>query len=166
MGDESTVPGSATVLRRSPATSPGAMPTPALVALGREGERPNIGQSFAVAGPAGAVAARMVRTRARITRLGYPLSGGAELLVPPGCQRGEAPAGGHELVPRAALGDAPVLEHDDLVGVADGRQAVGDGDRRAALRELVERRLHRALGLVVQRAGRLVEDEDRRVAQH
>ena len=31
----------------------------------------------------------------------------------------------------AALGDAAVLEHDDLVGVDDGRQAVGDDERGA-----------------------------------
>jgi hypothetical protein len=58
-----------------------------------------------------------------------------------------------------------VVEDDDLVGVADGRQAVGDRDRRPALREAVERLLDESLGLGVERAGRLVEDQDRRVAE-
>src|SRR5690606_21703184 len=54
---------------------------------------------------------------------------------------------------------------DDAVGVLDRRQPVGDDQRRAALRELVERLLDRALGLGVEGRGRLVEDQDRRVLQ-
>ena len=65
----------------------------------------------------------------------------------------------------AGLDDAAVVEHDDLVGVAHGREPVRDRDRRPALREPVERLLHEPLGLGVERARRLVEDEDRRVAQ-
>ena len=68
-----------------------------------------------------------------------------------------APAG-EQLVVGAALDDPAVVEHDDLVGVADGREPVGDRDRRAALGEAVERLLDGALGLGVERARRLVED--------
>ena len=39
-----------------------------------------------------------------------------------------------QLVVGAALGDAALVEHDDLVGVDHGRQAVGDDDRGAAAR--------------------------------
>ena len=81
-------------------------------------------------------------------------------------QLGVAPAEREQLVVRAALDDAAAVEHHDLVGVADGRQPVGDRDRRPALGELVQRLLHRALGLGVQRARRLVEHQHRRVAQH
>ena len=66
---------------------------------------------------------------------------------------------------RADLDDAAAVEHDDLVGVAHGREPVRDRDRRPPLGEPLERLLHRALGLRVERRGRLVEDEDRRVAQ-
>ena len=59
----------------------------------------------------------------------------------------------------------PAFEHVDAVGVAHGRQAVGDHDRGAALRHPGERALDGRLGLVVHRGGGLVEHEDRRVAQ-
>lgn len=65
---------------------------------------------------------------------------------------------------RAPLGDAPILEDEDDVGVLYGRQAVGDGDRRAVLGRLVERLLDDALGLAVERRRRLVEQKDLRVA--
>ena len=41
-----------------------------------------------------------------------------------------------------------------------------DRDGRAPARELVQRLLHRTLGLGVQRRGRLVEDQHGRVPQH
>ena len=63
---------------------------------------------------------------------------------------------------RAALGDAAVLKHDDLVGRDDRRQAVRDHDRGAALADQVERRLDLLLGVRIERRGRLVEDQDRR----
>src|SRR3954470_11585799 len=80
-------------------------------------------------------------------------------------QIGVATAARQQLVVRAALDDPAVVEHHDLVGVPDRRQAVGDRDRGPALRQPVERRLHVALGLGVERAGGLVEDQHRRVAQ-
>ena len=49
-------------------------------------------------------------------------------------QLGVEPAALEQLLVRAALGDPAVVEHDDLVGVDDGRQAVGDDDRGAAAR--------------------------------
>ena len=82
-----------------------------------------------------------------------------------GDERGVAAARGEQLLVRADLGDAAAVEHDDLVGVADGREPVGDRDRRPALGQPLERLLDGALGLRVERGRRLVEDEDRRVAQ-
>ena len=65
-----------------------------------------------------------------------------------------------------ALDDASCVEHEYLVRVVDRREPVGDGDRRAAAREIVERLLDGPLGLVVERRGCLVEDQHRWVAQH
>src|SRR5262249_48690129 len=81
------------------------------------------------------------------------------------CKRRVASAAEDQVVVPAVLDDAAVVEHDDLVGVAHGREPVGDRDRRSALGETVERLLHEPLGLGVERARRLVEDEDRRVPQ-
>ena len=65
----------------------------------------------------------------------------------------------------AALDDASVVEHEDLIGVADRGQAVRDRDRGAPPGQLVERKLHGALGLGVERGGGLVEDQYGRVAK-
>ena len=67
---------------------------------------------------------------------------------------------------RAALGDHALVEHQDLVGVDDGRQPVGDDQRRAPLRDALERGLDFALGEAVERRGRLVEHQDRRRFQN
>ena len=66
---------------------------------------------------------------------------------------------------RALLDNALVGQDEDLVRVADGGQAVRDGERRSSLHQLFERLLHEVFGLVVQRAGRFVEDQDRRIFQ-
>ena len=60
----------------------------------------------------------------------------------------------------------PPVEHDDLICVAHGREPVGDRDRRSSLGKPLERLLDEALGLRVERRRRLVEHEDRRVAEH
>ena len=65
----------------------------------------------------------------------------------------------------ADLGDAAALEHDDRVGAADGRQPVRDDERRAVPHQVGERILHQQLRLGVERRGRLVENQDRRVLQ-
>ena len=65
----------------------------------------------------------------------------------------------------ADLGDPAALQHDQPVGLAQRAQAVGDGDRGAALDQVVERLLDLALGLGVDRRGRLVQDQDPRVDQ-
>ena len=65
----------------------------------------------------------------------------------------------------AALDDAAAVEHQDLVGVDHGRQAVGDDQGGALGRDLVEARLDLALGLGVERRGGLVEDQDARLLE-
>ena len=51
------------------------------------------------------------------------------------------------------------------VALRIGREAVRDHEGGAALHHLVERGLHLALGCGVERARRLVEDQDRRILQ-
>ena len=64
-------------------------------------------------------------------------------------------------MPRAD--DAAVVEHDDLVGERDRREAVGDDDRRPAAHRLAQAVADLRLGRRVDRRGRVVEDQDSRV---
>ena len=65
----------------------------------------------------------------------------------------------------AGLHDAPLHEHHDAIGALDGRQAMGDHDGGAPAHQRLERSLHRALALGVERRGRLVEQQDGRVLE-
>src|SRR5690606_387573 len=65
----------------------------------------------------------------------------------------------------ADRGDAATFHDDDPVGLADGREAVRDDDRRAVLHQPLERLLHGALAFRIERARRLVEQQDRRVLE-
>ena len=63
------------------------------------------------------------------------------------------------------LCDAVFCDDDDLVGVPDGGEAVGDGDGRPSFGEFFQALLDPAFALVVKGAGGLVENEDRRIFQ-
>ena len=65
----------------------------------------------------------------------------------------------------AALGDPALVENHDLVGIDHGRQAVGDDDAGPALGDVAKGLLDRRLGAAVEGAGRLVEDQDRRILE-
>jgi hypothetical protein len=65
----------------------------------------------------------------------------------------------------ALLGDLAVLHHHDVVCLVHGRQPVRDGDGRAPGRQLLQRLAEQCLGLGVERAGRLVEQQNVGVAQ-
>src|SRR5581483_2310217 len=67
---------------------------------------------------------------------------------------------GQELAVPAALGDLAAVEHDDLVGVDDGREPVRDHQRGTAAAHLFERALDLLLGARVERTRRLVEQQD------
>lgn len=58
-----------------------------------------------------------------------------------------------------------ILQHHDLVRILDGRGAVRDDERGAALHQLVQRVLDFAFGVGVQRGCGLVQDKDARVLE-
>ena len=70
-----------------------------------------------------------------------------------------------ELIVPALGDDAALLHDDDAVGAQHRGEAMGDHQGGAAGGKVLERLLHRALGFRVERRGRLVEQQDRRVAQ-
>ena len=64
-----------------------------------------------------------------------------------------------ELIVRALLDQLALTEHDNLVGPANGREAVRDDDSRPALEEAPQGKLDLRLGVAVDVGRRLVEDE-------
>ena len=60
----------------------------------------------------------------------------------------------------------PSIHDDDAVGFLHGRQAVRDDDRRAPCHQLLERLLHEQLARGVERARRLVEQQNRRILEN
>ena len=64
-----------------------------------------------------------------------------------------------------ALDDPAPVQDEDLVGLLDGPEAVGDDERGAPLDQLGQGLLDQVLGLHVHRRGRVVQDEDARVEQ-
>ena len=82
-----------------------------------------------------------------------------------GVEPGVGAVGGQQLVVGALLDDVAGLHHQDQVGVADRRQPVRDDEARPAGAQRGHRPLDQHLGAGVDRAGRLVEDQDRRVGQ-
>jgi penicillin-binding protein 1A len=74
----------------------------------------------------------------------------------PGHQPLEKPLAGGELLEASLLHDPPALDDVDTVGVAHGAQPVGDDDPRHS--QMPQALADDRLGLVVQGAGRLVEE--------
>ena len=112
-------------------------------------------------GSAGATASRSGRAVVE-DQVGEGRPGGADCSA---ISRGIDAAARHQRGVRAGLGDAAVVEDEDAVGVDHARQAMREDQRRAALHEPVERLLDHRLVLGVHRRERLVEHQDRRVAQ-
>src|SRR3954451_20402219 len=97
-----------------------------------------------------------LRARSRRTRRG---SGSRTadpvlVLVEAGVEAGQ----GEELFVAAGFGYVAVLEDDDLVGVADGGEAVGDDEGGAAFHEPVEGVEEEAFAFAVEGAGGFVQD--------
>src|SRR5260370_22275119 len=74
-------------------------------------------------------------------------------------------AGGEQLGMRADLDDIALIEHDEPVEARDRRQAMRDGDDRAASHQPVELLLDRRPDLRIERPGSLVENQDRGVLE-
>lgn len=64
---------------------------------------------------------------------------------------------------RAALDDAATLKHHDTVRIPYRGETVGDDEGRAALHEPVHAVLYDAFGSGIDGAGRLIENEHRRI---
>ncbi len=86
-------------------------------------------------------------------------------VVLPGVEVVIAAAEGEQLLVAAALDDLPLLQHQDRVRPADGRQPVGDDEGRPPLHQLGQPFLDQRLALAVERRGRLVQDQDARIGQ-
>ena len=71
----------------------------------------------------------------------------------------------NELVVAPHFHDVAPLEHDDRIGATNGREPMRDHKRRAIQQERGERVLHQALRFRVERRGRFVQDQDRRVLE-
>ena len=61
--------------------------------------------------------------------------------------------------------NAAVVEDDDAIRIADGRESVGDDQRRAASNERRERLLHQAFGFRIHRRGGFVQKDQLRRAR-
>ena len=68
-------------------------------------------------------------------------------------------------VVRAGFDDAAFVHHDDAVGMAHGREAVGNDEHGPSLGDVGHVALHDGLGFVVERAGGFVQDEDARIGE-
>ncbi len=66
---------------------------------------------------------------------------------------------------RPAFDDPPVAHHDDAFRRADRREAVGDYERGARRHQAFKRLLDKPLALGIERTGRLIEQQDWRIAQ-
>jgi len=65
----------------------------------------------------------------------------------------------------AALDNATVFHDDDPIGAADRRKTVADDQHGSVSGEPFQGVLDHVLGFAVDRAGRFIEQQDRRVAE-
>ena len=71
----------------------------------------------------------------------------------------------HQFPVRGESGSLAIFQHQDAVGAADDRQAVRNDQHRPAARNGIQIVLDDFFALRVQRAGRFVENQDRRIGQ-
>src|SRR5262245_32646924 len=83
----------------------------------------------------------------------------------PAVERRVASALAQQLVVTPCFDDRPILDDEDAIGVDDGMQAMRDHDRRSSLAQVLDRALNLPLGFRIERSGRLVEQDDRRVLE-
>ncbi|MPL60848.1 hypothetical protein SDC9_06410 [bioreactor metagenome] len=97
--------------------------------------------------------------------LGRVLLGAEEAARLPAPVAGIEPLRRQQLGMAALFDDAAAVEHDDAVHLGDGRQPVRDGKHGLALHHPGQRLLDLRLDLAVERRGRLVQHQDRRVLE-
>ena len=73
---------------------------------------------------------------------------------------------GHQFLVGPLFHDPPVLQHDNLVGVANGRQTMGDDDSRSTDHQPLQGLLDQHLGFGIDRGRCLVQDQDGGISQH
>ena len=78
----------------------------------------------------------------------------------------EQPLLGHQLSMAAAFDNAAFIERKDHVGVGDGRQTVGDNQGGSADHQTGQGVLNLPLGLAVEGAGRLIQQQEWRVLEN
>ena len=66
----------------------------------------------------------------------------------------------------APFDDFSVFEHEHLVGISNGAEAMSDDEGRSPAQKLFQRFLNEPFSASVDRRGRLVEDQDLRVEQN
>src|SRR5208283_3856050 len=77
-----------------------------------------------------------------------------------GVEMGVEAAQGQKLVVPALFDHAPLLEHDDEIGLLYGGEAMGDHERRAARGQLLQCILNQRFRLAVHTGRRLVQQEN------
>src|SRR3984885_15630635 len=80
-------------------------------------------------------------------------------------QLGKTAAFRHPFLESSSFDHTPAVKHQNKRGVANGREAVGDDEGGASLHHLVKRGVNLGLGDRIERAGCLVENQDRWILQ-
>ena len=70
-----------------------------------------------------------------------------------------------QIIVTSHLHDPALVEHDDSIGVFDRREPMGDDQGGAALHQKRQLLLNPPLRFIVERRGRLVENQHRRVLE-
>mgnify|MGYP005858839049 FL=1 len=76
------------------------------------------------------------------------------------------PSPGQKIAVRALLNNLAMVDHDDIIGIPDGAQAVRDDKAGPPLHQAQQRLLDTRLGTRVNTRGRLIKDQDGRVGQN
>src|SRR5215218_2405345 len=66
---------------------------------------------------------------------------------------------------RASFYDPSLVKHDDLIGMHDRAQAMGDDEAGAAGHQAIQALMDQPLAFAVEIAGRLVQNQDPRIRQ-
>lgn len=67
---------------------------------------------------------------------------------------------GDQFVMCSAFNDSAVIEHDDLIGIADGAEAMSDDERRATVEQYFQRVLKTRFRGTVDAAGGFIQHQN------